>query len=607
MKIDTAIRNKGFSTTQLFFLGCWYNMCHEQSLDSDRVSTVVPKNGLLELVDLYTLGNSYRGEEKRVDASLELKEILEDDLVLNTEIFKELKDKLVDLFNFGGGQPQHAKVNSKEKLVKSILHELLQRIDNSYITKAFELLENSIEEDVDRHNEEDSFNKIHSLCNSLIGTLVSNGSSLQDAVAFYRHILTKNIEETSFGDRFSHLREAATKPPIDYEVEFKVISHKLVGLLDEHDEDISFEHFTLKKVEESLCSVSTTVKASSYTIAGQDAYEKLGELVDAISYAIGKDKIIIQKKYICRELSGNKQKTFEIHRPVPNPNYQFKKDKFIRFMKSLEGDSTTHSAPIRDKKISSAFRLYRIGELSENIEARFTSYWTSLESITRDTMEGDSGDDRKVIHSVIPCIASDYVCKRLSAFIRALHNIRVLNISYESKEVNLEGMSNSEFYIQLKDTHFANALLSELDQYPYFKFTLSKFITNVAKPEEMGLTLEKHESKVERQLKRIYRTRNLIIHNADKIKSLELLCANLEHYLKICLNSMIDLMYRIPTIKSADECFVRYRDIVDSTKLQLNPALKKPIGNKRNNYVKNNSKSLSYSDELLMEIIKLHE
>ncbi len=34
MKIDKAIVGLELTVAQSFFLGCWFNMCHEQSLDS---------------------------------------------------------------------------------------------------------------------------------------------------------------------------------------------------------------------------------------------------------------------------------------------------------------------------------------------------------------------------------------------------------------------------------------------------------------------------------------------------------------------------------------------------------------------------------------------
>ena len=135
----------------------------------------------------------------------------------------------------------------------------------------------------------------------------------------------------------------------------------------------------------------------------------LSELVDALFYALDRQSIIIHKKYDARDSRGL-TKQFTIKHTVPNPNYQYSKDKFVVFLASLDQTKAMSEGSNAYKKISSAFRHFRMGESSSSLESRFINYWTALESITRDVFPKRSGDDHRVIEAVVPCIAADYVC-----------------------------------------------------------------------------------------------------------------------------------------------------------------------------------------------------
>ncbi|MCP5077853.1 MAG: hypothetical protein GY951_07320 [Psychromonas sp.] len=111
-----------------------------------------------------------------------------------------------------------------------------------------------------------------------------------------------------------------------------------------------------------------------------------------------------------------------------------------------------------------------------------------------------------------------------------------------------------------------------------------------------------------RQLHRVYRARNLIVHDAGKIEGLESLCANLEHYLKSCLNTMTKLMAAKPTIKDPKECFIRYSDLVKKVKIELNPATKKTKSKEQRKKAEDKLVADGYdSKEKFMKLIELSQ
>ena len=122
MKIDKATLQHGLTTPQAFFLGCWYNMSHEQSLDGDRASFVNPLNGLRELLDLYDFGENYGGASKRVAVGVELGQILNQDVTLQLPLFSEINQRLISLLDFKSNETdaKHCKINNNPDLIQSL-------------------------------------------------------------------------------------------------------------------------------------------------------------------------------------------------------------------------------------------------------------------------------------------------------------------------------------------------------------------------------------------------------------------------------------------------------------------------------------------------------
>ena len=164
-----------------------------------------------------------------------------------------------------------------------------------------------------------------------------------------------------------------------------------------------------------------------------------------------------------------------------------------------------------------------------------------------------------------------------------------------------------EFYSLLKDENKSTAILSQLNDYPYFHYCLTAFIGKIQDFSKLGTAIDTHEKKVEMQLFRLYRARNKIVHRADQIDNLDMLCANLEHYLRICLNSMIDLMVSVNSIRTPEESFLRYHRLMRKAKLELYPPLAKQLGEKRQKAITNyNSQTNPGSDITLIKLITFH-
>lgn len=556
-------------------------MSHELSLDSDRASFVHPINGARELLFLYDFGDNFGGPSKRVTVSIEFSEVIKSDPVLKISKYVSITEKLISLLEVNKNNPsnpEHCAINKQSDLVILLLKEFIH-LAEEYLEDAFKLLEEQLELQINEDNKESIFSEILNLTNSVVGGLISNGMGLNEISSFYRHILCRNIENTTFAQRYELLRTSAIKDPENFEITFKVESKELASILGNIDDSFTFGLFTLSKKTDKLLTAKCIVMAQSYTTAGTKAYELLGEVIDAVSYTQAKSNIIVRKQYTAKSIQSSRSKTFSIQRAIPNPVYHFNEDSFRYFCESIQSTSQQEISSFKHKKIAAAFRLLRIGVSAPSLEAKFTSYWTALESLTRDVFPSHNGDDGKVIAAALPSILINYVSKRLKSFIYVFNHIGLTEFQVdetdESTHFSLQGINIIEMYNVLRDKNKADHILDKLDEHPFFQFKVQNFSQCCQSSLRMGARIESHEQKVKLQLHRIYRARNSIAHDAGKIDNLDLLCANLEHYLTSNLNSMIGLMSIKQTLESPKECFIQYADMVKDIKFSLNPALKK--------------------------------
>ncbi len=584
-------------------------MSHEMSLDSERATFSNPIRGIRELLSLYEMGNNFGAAGKRVLVGAELSEILENDLVINNSTYKGIAQRLTTFLNEKsntGGDPEQCRINKRSGLVKSLLRELNETLSQNYLKDCLNEIKSELAS-FELGTKDEHFKKIISLTNSVMGALAANGAGMQETNAFYRFILMKQGEST-FEQRFERLQSAALSPNESYDLTFKIRSKALVDMLEGQGPSINFGPLNITPKDERILESKCTLEAQSFTIAGAKAYDLLVEFVDALSYTLGKQEINIETNYTAKSLSRNQTKSFKIHRPIPNPNYEFEKEKFLNFCQSIESNNDDAYKGIKDNKISAAFRLLRVGTLSTSVESKYTSYWTALESLARDVFDRQGGDDDRVIAATLPCIAIDYVTKKLRSFVSAFHNINKVDFEVEGGEsFTLRNMGPANLYDFLVEEEKREVLINSVYEYPYFQFKLRNFSEFFSSSLKMHNRIEMHERKVSQHLRRIYRVRNLIVHDAQNIEGLEQLCAHLEHYLKGCLNTMLELMAVKPTIHTPREFFIRYSDLVDEVKEQLDPSSK--IKSEKNRLKESERlKRENYSEHSkLRELVLIHQ
>jgi hypothetical protein len=191
-------------------------------------------------------------------------------------------------------------------------------------------------------------------------------------------------------------------------------------------------------------------------------------------------------------------------------------------------------------------------------ENQLVSIWTSLETLIPSHL--GSSKISNVVSAMLPFLVSPYtkrLVERLTSDLVIWDHHRVKKIlnkvpcpkgsTLQERTANLlavkenDGIRN-ELYEHLKDFHLLR----------YRVFRLSETMTEPAKIREL---LELHERKVMWQIRRIYRTRNLIVHSGTVPSYVPTLIENGHDYLDQVLFDVMQMSCGEYRVKSIDQAF----------------------------------------------------
>jgi hypothetical protein len=210
------------------------------------------------------------------------------------------------------------------------------------------------------------------------------------------------------------------------------------------------------------------------------------------------------------------------------------------------------------QKFTRSAELHSLALNSDSKENQMINLWIALESIIPANVEENSlSNIEHIISSVIPFLNIIYFQRLITRFSRDLLNWNKYLIVKTIRDI--DGKKVVEKVIKLlalpeyadkreklknefKDFH----LLS--DRFEYFCFIFSS-------PSNVLNALENHTKRVEWQIRRIYRARNLIVHSGKTPSYTEILIENIHDYLDSIMSAIIRLATKPKTISSVEQGF----------------------------------------------------
>lgn len=224
-------------------------------------------------------------------------------------------------------------------------------------------------------------------------------------------------------------------------------------------------------------------------------------------------------------------------------------------------------------------RFNRVADLhglcvsTDVVENQLVNLWTSLETLIPHRM--NQAKISNVVDSMMPFLLTTYIKRLVNRLAHDLVTWRRWTTKKILNKVDTDSSSSiTEKLLALlcvpSNKELLTELYTELGDFHLLRFRLHSLSELLASPKKIEKALEVHEKKVRWQIRRIYRTRNLIVHAASKPSYIHGLVENGHDYLDLILFEVMKFAcgdYRANTLEQAfDLASIKYKKF----KKQLN-------------------------------------
>ena len=194
------------------------------------------------------------------------------------------------------------------------------------------------------------------------------------------------------------------------------------------------------------------------------------------------------------------------------------------------------------RKFHRSAELHALALSSDSVENQMINLWIALESLIP-SKGSDKASIEHVVDSVIPFLNSSYIKKLLLSLCRDLFRwngrfMKILLKDIEGKDLvsrlaGLLSLQKHESARKRLESSFGEFILLS-ERYNYIKGFLSS-------PDLVAEILDRHKERVSWQIRRIYRARNLIVHEGTTPTFAKVLIENIHDYLDTVVNALMTM------------------------------------------------------------------
>ena len=177
---------------------------------------------------------------------------------------------------------------------------------------------------------------------------------------------------------------------------------------------------------------------------------------------------------------------------------------------------------------------------AESAATQLVSLWSAFEAL----LPPPAKDEKNVrikhfVHFIVPCVSRKYIRGKFRIFIDDVSRHSTGNFeSLLGQELSREDKPKELARLLLTDTAERRSLFTTIQDSPILLqrlFELGKLVTD---PARVKAKQDSHEKRVEWQLYRIYRERNLIVHSGRNSDCLPILVENLFLYYRLLMRAL---------------------------------------------------------------------
>lgn len=211
------------------------------------------------------------------------------------------------------------------------------------------------------------------------------------------------------------------------------------------------------------------------------------------------------------------------------------------------------------RKFNRAVDLHGISSTNDLPENQLLNIWIALETLVPSHTNG-GGKVVKICNALLPVMMKTYL-RRLVEDLAA--DLILWNRSKIGKLVKtIDNAKNKNLYQKILElisieeyAELRSKLYVELGNYHLLRFRVFELSELFRKPDLLLKKIATHEKKVSWQLRRIYRTRNLIVHTGRSIPYINSLIENAHDYLDQTMNMIVQYSCGELSARSLEQAF----------------------------------------------------
>ncbi len=203
--------------------------------------------------------------------------------------------------------------------------------------------------------------------------------------------------------------------------------------------------------------------------------------------------------------------------------------------------------------------LHAIGTTNDLPENQLLNVWIALETLVPSQVHS-GGKIVKVSNGIMPILLRNYIprlVERLAGDLIRWNRKKTSRILRTINEPEDKGLYRKvlELIALPQNDAVLKTLYAELGEFHLLRNRIFELSDMFKKPENLIKRIKLHEKKVTWQLRRIYRTRNLIVHSGSSISYIETLIENAHDYLDQTMNAVLDYTCGVLDATSLEQAF----------------------------------------------------
>lgn len=209
---------------------------------------------------------------------------------------------------------------------------------------------------------------------------------------------------------------------------------------------------------------------------------------------------------------------------------------YMQFLQKMNDLESKNVEAVSKRKISAALRYLRLGTEAEELENKLLNYWIAIEYLFSSIEGTESKVDRlRTFYNKIHCVS--YASKLFNYLHKGIQNLNLAAGLTLYSTVDLSYLIQPQTLAELNNTAQSHPLIA------YRAATLTDRFKDV---NTIKSEFSRHQNNIERNIMRIYRTRNEIVHTASYEKNILDITSHLRYYLTFIINGFVEFVIDNP-------------------------------------------------------------